>query len=80
LVYYKLSLEDFESSIANYQQYNVQNSSKTRRNLTSGDIYNYGVIRIQVIPCQGLHKSWKILEFKNLDSRAGKSWNFCRCP
>ena len=31
--------------------------------------------------CQGSHRSlktWKVLEFENLDSRLGKCWNFCR--
>jgi len=34
LFYYHLVLEDFESSIAEYQQYNVLNSSRKRKNLT----------------------------------------------
>ena len=32
---------------------------------------------------QGWHRSlktWKVLEFENLDSRPGKFWNFCRGP
>ena len=32
---------------------------------------------------QGSHRSlktWKVLEFENLDSRPGNSWNFCRGP
>ena len=24
-----------------------------------------------------LSRSWKVMEFDNLDSRPGKSWNFC---
>jgi len=34
LFYYHLVLEDFESSIGEYQQYNVLNSSRKRINLT----------------------------------------------
>jgi len=32
---------------------------------------------------QGTHRSlktWKVLKFSNLDSRPGRSWNFCRGP
>ena len=32
------------------------------------------------IPRQGSYRSWKVMEFDNLDSRPGKSWNFCPGP
>ena len=36
-----------------------------------------------VVVLRGSHgslKTWKVVEFENLDSRPGKSWNFCRGP
>ena len=38
---------------------------------------------IIIILIQDSHRSlktWKVLEFENLDSSPGKSWNFCRGP
>ena len=32
------------------------------------------------VQSQGSHRTWKVLEFETLDSRPGKSWNFCRGP
>ena len=43
----------------------------------------FSLIIVRLVATQGSHRSlktWKVLEFENLDLRPGKSWNFCRGP
>jgi len=60
LFYYHLVQENFESSVAEYQQYNVVNSLRKRRNF-----FHCQDIVIYTIVCVSIEVTWKATSLRN---------------